>query len=117
MKHLIPFLLIATVLLGCQSNSKMDSGSDTTQKITEVPLGYTGPLDLEKLQLKENAPAVLKAYKVKTEAVTDTDVTILGLDRMKSRALEALQFGGTNLSGSDGELKNYAVFHFDENSK
>lgn len=117
MKHLIPLILIAMGLLGCQSNSNSGSGSDTTQKIAEVPLSYSGPLDLARLQLKENAPALLKAYKIKLEAVTDTDATMLGLERIKSRASEALQYGGTNLSGSDGKLNNYAVFHYDENSK
>ncbi len=69
------------------------------------------------MQLKENAPALLKAYRVKLEAVTDTDATMLGLDRMKTRASEALQYGETNLAGSEGKLNNYAVFHYDENSK
>lgn len=116
MKSLVLYVLAATFLMGCQSNSNSNSGS-VSKKNTEVPLGYTGPIDLAKLHLKENAPALLKANKIKLEAVSDTDMTMLGLDRIKSRAAEALQYGEANLSGHENKLSNYAVFHYDENSK
>ncbi|QXV63704.1 hypothetical protein INP83_11340 [Mucilaginibacter sp. 21P] len=115
MKNLIPFLLIA--FMGCQSNSKTGPGGDSIPKTMEVPLNFTGSFDLARLQLKENAPELLKAYQVKLEAVTDTDATMLGLERIKSRASEVLRYGGVNLSGSDGKVSNYAVFHYEENSK
>ncbi len=37
MKHLIPIILIAAALLGCQSNSKPGSGDDTSSKLRKFP--------------------------------------------------------------------------------
>jgi hypothetical protein len=103
-------------MLSCNSKPHRASNSDSTSNIA-VAIGYSGRLNLAKLTLKENIPALMTAQKVKLEPITDTDKTLWGHDRMKSNDPKALQFGGADLAGASGKNKNYVLLHYDEKTK
>lgn len=112
MKYIVPVLFLIPLLLSCNVKPKSQAGADSS-KIKDAPISYARPFDLAKLELKENIPAILKEQQIKLEAVTDTDKTLMGYERVKSHDAKALKYGSALLSGADGNNKNYVLLHYD----
>ena len=113
MKYIVPVLFLIPLLLSCNAKPKSQADADSS-KIKDAPISYAGPFDLAKLELKENIPAIVKEQQIKLEAVTDTDKTLMGYERLKSYDAKALKYGSALLSGAHGNNKNYVLLHYEE---
>lgn len=113
MKYAFPFLVLLPLLLSCNAKPKAMADEDNL-KSKDAPTSFTGPLDLAKLELKEDIKAIVKEQQIKQEAVTEDDKSLFGYERIKSYDAKALKYGPAMLTGAEEKNKNYVLLHYNE---
>ncbi|WP_374951059.1 hypothetical protein [Mucilaginibacter sp.] len=110
-------ILISLSLLMITACGQSSKGNAQKKDSTKVVYTFTGPFDLAKLLLKENLPEMIHSQGIRRELKDSMDVTMLKYEVFKTSDPKALRFAGTDLSGTYGQRKNYALFHYAEDQK